>query len=162
MPVPSLSLRRALVLWLYAVALSHLLVSFALTWAGHSGLFDGYLHTIEQVFWAADAVPVAAREQQVWWLGLFGATLQSYSLYMLALVHIGNRLKASMAWGWLIAGIVQWAPQDMLLSAQKQVWSHLWFDCFALLVLLPPLFWLLRHDRKKSLSVTALSEPNHA
>jgi hypothetical protein len=48
----------------------------------------------------------------------------------------------------LIAGILLWAPQDMWLSAQQQVWSHVWLDGFALLVLLPPLFWLYRHDRQ--------------
>ncbi len=97
MSVPSHTLRSALVVWLYAAALVHLLVSFVLTWAGHSGLLDGYLHTIEQAFWATDAVPTAARAQQVWWLALFGATLQSYSLYMLALVRIGHRLRSPMA-----------------------------------------------------------------
>jgi hypothetical protein len=152
MPVPLFILRKALVVWLYAAALVHLLVSVTLTWAGHSGLLDGYLQTIEQAFWATDAVPTAARAQQVWWLALFGATLQSYSLYMLALVHLGHRLKTSMAWGWLIAGIVLWAPQDMLISLQAQVWSHLWFDSFALLTLLPPLIWLYRHDCRTSTS----------
>jgi uncharacterized protein (TIGR01777 family) len=76
---------------------------------------------------------------------------------MLALVHLGNRLKTPAAWGWLIAGIPLWAPQDMWLSVQQQVWSHLWLDGFALLVLLPPLFWLYRHDRQKFPSVKARS-----
>lgn len=162
MPAPSISLRPALVLWLYAAAIVHILAGLTLTWAGHSGLLDGYLHTLERAFWGAEAVPAAGHEQQVWWLALFGATLQSYSLYMLALVHIGHRLKAPMAWGFLMAGILLWAPQDMLLSAQKQVWSHLWLDAFALLVLLPPLLWLYRHDRRNSLSDTAMSESSHA
>jgi len=46
-----------------------------------------------------------------------------------------------------MAGVLLWAPQDMWLSAQKQVWSHLWLDSFALLVLLPPLIWLLGPKR---------------
>ncbi|MGX4730812.1 hypothetical protein [Pseudomonas corrugata] len=125
MSAPPSSLRKALVAWLYAAALMHLLVSLMLTWAGHSGLLDGYLQTLEHAFWSDAAVPSAARAQQVWWLALFGATLQSYSLYMLALVHIGNRLRRAMPWGWLIAGIVLCAPQDMLVSTQAQVWSHL-------------------------------------
>jgi hypothetical protein len=150
------------VLWLYAAAIAHMLAGLALTWAGHSGLLDGYLQTLERAFWGADAVPAAGREQQVWWLALFGATLQSYSLFMLALVHIGNRLKTPLAWGGLMAGIVVWAPQDMLLSAHQQVWSHLWFDSAALLVLLPPLLWLYRHDQRISSSDMSLSEQNHA
>ncbi|MDD1009039.1 TIGR01777 family oxidoreductase [Pseudomonas shahriarae] len=160
MPAPSTSLRPALVLWLYAAAIVHILAGLTLTWAGHSGLLDGYLQVLELAFWGADPVPAAGHEQQVWWLALFGATLQSYSLYMLALVHIGNRSKAPMVWGWLIAGILLWAPQDMWLSAQQQVWSHLWLDGFALLVLLPPLIWLYRHDRKKSRPEKAPNESN--
>lgn len=160
MPAPSTSLRPALVLWLYAAAIVHILAGLTLTWAGHSGLLDGYLQVLELAFWGADAVPAAGHEQQVWWLALFGATLQSYSLYMLALVHIGNRSKAPMVWGWLMAGILLWAPQDMWLSAQQQVWSHLWLDGFALLLLLPPLVWLYRHDRKKSRPEKAPNESN--
>ncbi|WP_458131186.1 cell division protein [Pseudomonas sp. R3-41] len=161
MPTPHSPLRNALVVWLYAAALMHLLAGVMLTWAGHSGLLDHYLSTIEQAFWGTNAVPATAHAQQVWWLALFGATLQSYGLYMLALVHIGHRLKRAMPWGWLIAGILLWAPQDMWISAQAQVWSHLWFDSFALLVLLPPLFWLYRHDRRTSLTDNASSDSNH-
>jgi uncharacterized protein (TIGR01777 family) len=73
---------------------------------------------------------------------------------------LGNRLKTPAVWGWLSAGILLWAPQDMWLSAQQQVWSHLWLDGFALLVLLPPLFWLYRHDRRKSPSVKTPSQSN--
>lgn len=140
------TLRRGLVAWLYAVALGHLLGGVVFTWAGPSGIFDGYLSSLEHAF-QNQAVSGASRAQQAWWLSLFGATLQSYSLYMLALVHIGNRLKGSMAWGWLIIGLLVWAPQDILLSIQANVWSHVWLDTFALLVLLPPLLWLFCHDR---------------
>lgn len=161
MPTSHSPLRKALVVWLYSAALMHLLAGVTLAWAGHSGLLDHYLNTIEQAFWGTNAVPATAHAQQVWWLALFGATLQSYALYMFALVHIGNRLKRAMPWGWLIAGILLWAPQDMWISAQAQVWSHLWFDSFALLVLLPPLFWLYRHDRRTSLTDNAPSDSNH-
>ena len=161
MPVPPNPLRKALVVWLYAAALMHLLAGLMLTWAGHSGLLDDYLNTIELAFWGADSVPATARAQQVWWLALFGATLQSYGLYMLALVHIGNRLKSAMPWGWLIVGILLWAPQDMWISAQARVWSHLWFDSVALLVLLLPLLWLYRHDRRTSLPDNASSASHH-
>lgn len=133
--------------WLYAVALVHLFGSVVVTWATPYGLFDGYLGSLELAFWGQSA-PAPARAQQAWWLALFGATLQSYALYMLALVHLGHRLKMPMIWGWLIAGIVLWAPQDILISLQAGVWSHVWVDAAVLLALLPPLFWLYRHDRK--------------
>ncbi len=149
MPLSSDTLRRTLVIWLYAVAVAHVLGSLVFTWAGFSGLLDGYLTSLEQAFWT-EAVPAAARAQQVWWMALFGATLQTYSVYMLALVHLGNRLKSAMPWGWLIVGLLLWAPQDILISVRGGVWSHVWLDLAALLALLTPLIWLYRHDRRTS------------
>jgi hypothetical protein len=149
MLISSHPLRRPLVVWLYATAVVHLIVSVVLTWGGHSGLLDAYLHRINESFWA-ESVPAAVNDQQIWWLSLFGATLQSYSLYMLALVHLGNRLRSAAAWGWLIVGLLVWAPQDMLVSMQAYVWPHLYMDGFALLVMLPPLIWLFLHDRRSS------------
>lgn len=142
----SVARRQALVRWLYVVAAAHLGGGVLLSWAGHSGLFDAYLTSLEQAFWGGLA-PAPARAQQTWWLALFGATLQAYSLYMLALVHIGSRLRQPRVWGWLIAGLLLWAPQDMLISLQASLWSHLLIDALALLALLPPLLWLYRHDR---------------
>ncbi|MBA1229885.1 cell division protein [Pseudomonas viridiflava] len=146
MPLSAWPLRRLLVTWLYAAALTHVVGAIVFTWAGFAGWLDGYLLTIEQAFWT-QAAPAAARAQQTWWAALFGATLQTYSLYMLALVHVGNRLKSHMPWGWLIAGLLLWAPQDIAISLRADMWSHVWLDGTALLALLPPLFWLYGHDR---------------
>jgi hypothetical protein len=145
------TLRRLWVVWLYAVAIAHLLGGVLLSWAGHSGLLDSYLSSVEHAFWSSD-VPAAARAQQVWWVALFGATLQAYAFCMLALVHIGNTLKQPMAWGWLMAGLLLWAPQDILISLSAGMASHLVVDLLALSVLLPPLFWLYRHDRQRLIS----------
>lgn len=150
MPFPAWPLRRILVTWLYAAALAHVLGAIVFTWAGFAGWLDGYLLTLEQAFWT-EAAPVAARAQQTWWAALFGATLQTYSLYMLALVHLGNGLKSHLPWGWLMAGLLLWAPQDVAISLRADVWSHVWLDSAALLALLPPLFWLYRHDRAHAL-----------
>jgi hypothetical protein len=148
----NLMARDKVVLYLYAAGLAHCLVGLILTWAGGLGWFDGYLGLVELRFWGTELAPAPARTQQIWWLALFGATLQSYSVYMLALVHIGNRLKTPLAWGSLMAGLVLWAPQDMLLSAQKAMWLHVWLDGLALFLLLPPLIWLYGHDRRFSYS----------
>ena len=141
------TLRRVCVGWLYVAAIAHLLGGMLLSWAGHTGLLDNYLTSVEHAFWTSDA-PAAARAQQVWWVALFGATLQAYAFCMLALVHIGNTLKRPMPWGWLMAGLLLWAPQDIVISLSAGMWSHLLVDLLALLVLLPALLWLYRHDRQ--------------
>lgn len=144
---PASATRRWLVRWLYAAAGAHLLVGLVLTWLGDAALFEPYHRSIEAAFWGA-AVPEPARAEQIWWIALFGATLQSYAVSFIALVYLGHTSARPAAWGGLIASIVLWAPQDIWVSLQRGIVSHLWVDSIALLVLLPPLFWLYRHDSR--------------
>lgn len=140
------SARLWLVRWLYAAALFHFLAGFGLSWFGSSALFDTYYREIETAFWGALA-PTAGRTQLVWWVAIFGATLQGFALLMGVVVAAADRLRCSRLWGALLVVIVIWAPQDLLISWRGGVWSHLVVDAFALLVLLPPLAWLMRIDR---------------
>lgn len=67
-------------------------------------------------------------------------------LYATAVGHLGDRHRSAAAWAWLLTGLALWAPQDLALSIHARVWTHVWVDSLALLVLLPPLVWLWRHD----------------
>ncbi|GAB3254437.1 hypothetical protein [Chitinimonas naiadis] len=136
-----------LVRWLYAAAIGHLLVGVLLPWIGNLPVLDGYHRGIEAAFWG-DAAPAAARAQQVWWIGLFGPTVQVVGLWMWPMVAFADKHRSATLWGWLIAGIVLWAPQDMLFSLRAHCWPHVWVDTIALLALLPPLFWLWAQDRQ--------------
>lgn len=158
MPPPSSRSRRVWVAWLYAVALGHLAISLYLTWGGHTRPLADYLATVEHALHPA-TVPAQARDLQHWWLTLFGATLQSYAVFMLALVHLGNTLRARAAWLGLIAGLLLWAPQDMYFSFVSGVRINVWLDGAALLVLLPPLLWLYRHDRARLALPSSSSTP---
>lgn len=140
------SVRVWLIRWMYATALVHLAVGLALPWIGNLPVFDTYHRSIEAAFWGADA-PAAARGQQVWWISLFGPTVQGLSLWMTALIYCGSRHQSRMAWGALIAGILIWAPQDMLISLRANCWTHVWVDSFAVATMLPPLVWLWLTDR---------------
>jgi uncharacterized protein (TIGR01777 family) len=153
---PNQALRPWLIRWLYAVAIAHLLGGVVLAWWGDSSVFAAYHRSIEQAFWGADA-PAAVHGLQVWWFAIFGATVQSYAVFMGALVYLGNRHRSSAVWGWMIAGIVLWAPQDMAISLQAGIWSHVWLDAVAVISLLAPLVWLFRHDRRAPVSTTAPS-----
>ncbi|UXU92154.1 thiol-disulfide oxidoreductase DCC family protein [Burkholderia sp. S-53] len=139
------NLRRIVVSWMYAAAIVHLLVGVAVPWLAGAPLADAYHRAIELHFWAG-AAPEPARAQQIWWMSLIGATVQCASVWMLALVHLGNRLRRREVWGWLLAGLLVWAPQDLLFSLQAHVWGHVAIDAAALVAMVPPLVWLLRRD----------------
>ncbi|GLK88008.1 TIGR01777 family oxidoreductase [Pseudomonas turukhanskensis] len=155
--VDSSTLRVWLVRWLYAVAFLHLLGGFVFSWWGNWPIFESYHRSIELAFWGQD-VPTAARGMQVWWLALFGVTVQSYAVFMGVLVYLGNRHQSRAAWGGLIAGIVLWAPQDIWISLQLGIRAHAWVDSIAVIALLVPLAWLYRHDGRPA--VRAASKPN--
>jgi len=144
--------RRWVVMWMYAVVAAHLITGILLPWIGALPVLDVYHRMIEAAFWP-DPAPLAARQQQAWWLSLFGPTIQSMSIWMGVLVHIGDRQRSAMAWGWLSIGVLVWGPQDMLVSLRAGAWIHVWIDGVAMAALLPPLFWLWLHDRRAMPSV---------
>ncbi|OXI79829.1 thiol-disulfide oxidoreductase [Burkholderia sp. AU33423] len=137
--------RRNVVTWMYGAAIAHLLVGIAIPWVAGAPWLDAYHRVIEQHFWAGTA-PEPARAQQIWWMSLMGATVQCASVWMLALVHLGNRLRRREVWGWLLAGLLIWAPQDMLFSLLAHVSGHVAIDAAALVAMVPPLVWLWRRD----------------
>jgi hypothetical protein len=140
------TLRSWAVRYTYAGIAAHLLVGALLPLMMNAALFDGYHRAIETAFWGAN-VPAAARAQQVWWISLFGPTVQAAAVWMGALAWIGDRQRNAFAWGALIAGIVLWAPQDILISMSANCWSHVWIDIIAVVLLLPPLVYLFQVDR---------------
>lgn len=133
--------------WLYTAAIAHSVVGLLLTWVPDLLLPKHYLQHIDAAF-LQGAAPALAHAQQQWWIRLFGATIQSLGLWMLALVYFGHRYRAVSAWKFLLLGLVLWAPQDIALSLQRSVWLHVWNDLAAVTGMAPPLIWLWRYDRK--------------
>ena len=138
--------RYWVVMWMYGVVLVHLIAGILLPWISASPVLEMYHRIVETGFWP-DAAPLAARRQQIWWLSLFGPTIQGLSIWMGVLVYIGDKQRGALAWAALTIGVVVWGPQDMLISLRADAWIHVWFDCFAMATMLPPLFWLWRNDR---------------
>jgi hypothetical protein len=146
--MPNNSLRRRwLVLWLYAIAAGHLIGAFIMTWFPDLPLLDTYHQGVLASF-GLSPDQLSPKALQLWWMGLFGATLQAFSLFLLGLIYCANRHRIAGIWLFLAAVLLWWAPQDIYISLQKNVWSHLWVDLAAMAVLLPPLIALAIIDRR--------------
>jgi hypothetical protein len=141
--------RTMLIRWLYLIAMGHIAVSLLLPLLAVSPLTAGYHQLIEQFFWQG-AAPAAARAQQIWWMQIFAATLQAMSVWILALIWIGNQTRIAGVWLWLLAGLLLWAPQDIYLSLQIGVLINVWIDALALLCMAPPLVALFMIDRRSA------------
>jgi len=113
--------RKWLVRWMYAAALVHILAGIVL--AGSV---------------ARLGINVA----------LFGPTIQCVGVLMLALTHFGDARRERSAWLCIAAGLLLWAPQDMLLSLHAAKWLYIWIDVATLALLLPPLLRLHHLDSR--------------
>jgi len=141
----ALTVRPWLISWLYLITFGHFACGILLAWFSNLSLLDNYHHSILERF--GDLFN-NAQALQVWWLSLFGATLQNLAVFMGILIYVGNRQGRPFVWGWMIFGLLLWAPQDMLISLRINLWLHVWVDAIVILLVLPPLLLLWRIDRK--------------
>ena len=137
--------RTWLVRWIYLVVLAHLIVGVLLPLMSGAALFETYREGILRFFFDAPA-PAGAHAVQLWWMSLFGPTVQAAAIWMLGLAVMGDQQKNAFAWAMLILGLLVWAPQDMAISAQAHCWANVALDVVALAVMLPPLFCLCKAD----------------
>lgn len=146
-PFLSYKNRKWFVLWLYAVAISHFVVGFLLASQSDHPLLNFYHQSVERFFWQLDT-PEAARSQQVWWMSLFGATLQYLAILMLILIYTAQRYQYRMIWFGLILAFLIWLPQDSLISFQANQYIHIAINLFAAICILTPLIALFLIDKK--------------
>lgn len=139
--------RPWLIWWMYLMAFVHFVGGLLLPWVAGTAFFDSYHQSVLKAFWP-EQIPVGATALQVWWLSLFGATLQCLAIFMGVLIYIANRMRAAFVWGWMIIGFLVWAPQDIFISLQANAWMHVAGDVIALGLMLPPLVVLFFGDRK--------------
>jgi hypothetical protein len=140
-------IRRCLIYWMYALSLAHLFVGIGLPLLVDQAFIEPYHRSVEAGFWVNQA-PAAARAQQMWWISLFGATIQNVAIWMAALTRLGDVHRSRFAWLALVIGVAVWAPQDMWISYTAGAMIHVWIDAVAVFSLVPPLLWLWWIDRK--------------
>lgn len=138
--------RHFFVFWLYGIALVHVAAGVLLPWVANSTWLENYHRSIEAGFWVEN-VPEGARALHVWWLSLFGPTIQTLGIWMFALIYMGEKHRSSFVWLLLFIGFAIWAPQDILISLRINAIEHVWIDMFVLVIVLPPLMRLWFLDR---------------
>src|SRR5471032_164311 len=117
--------RTWLVRWMYMVVAMHLVAGVLLSLCVGADITGAYRRGIEEFFFGAN-IPAGARALQVWWISLFGPTVQAAAIWMAGLVVLGDKQKNAYAWAMLILGLLVWAPQDMFISARAHCWPNLW------------------------------------
>lgn len=143
------AIRAWLVRWIYLLTFGHFAAGVLLAWFSHFSFFD---HYHQSILAQIGDFSITAHQLQVWWLSLFGATLQNVAIFMGVLTYVGNKQRSAFVWAWMIVGLILWAPQDMLISLRIDLWLHVWVDSIVLLLMLPPLIVLWCVDRKSAIA----------
>lgn len=144
----TLKVRTYLINYLYLWVIIHLMVGLLLPWLKYFPMLDPYHNSIESAIFGRN-IPENARNLHLWWMGLFGATVQFASIYMGLLVYVGDKYKLNIIWKGMIIGLLVWAPQDMYISLQYKIYSHVVMDVLVLIMIVPILIWLNIIDSKK-------------
>lgn len=144
----TLKIRTYLINYLYLWVIIHLLVGLLLPWLKYFPILDSYHNSIEIAIFGRN-IPEHARNLHLWWMGLFGATVQFASIYMGLLVYVGDKYKLNIIWKGMIIGLLVWAPQDMYISLQYKIYSHVVMDVLVLIMIVPVLIWLNIIDGNK-------------
>jgi hypothetical protein len=138
------NLRKWLICWMYLLSFGHFAAGILLAWFANTQVFDHYHNSI---LGQINDFSATALQLQKWWVSLFGATLQNIAIFMGILTYVASKQRSGFVWGGMIIGLVVWAPQDMLISLQINLWLHVWVDLLALALMLPPLLILWWLDR---------------
>lgn len=137
--------RKWLIYWMYFVAFGHFIGGVLVSWFSNAEFFNGYHNEIVARFGTVNA---QLHGLHIWWLNLFGATLQNIAIYMGVLVHVGNKTRSALVWIWMAIGLIIWFPQDIIISMRINLWIHVWVDVVAMLILLVPIMLLWAIDKK--------------
>lgn len=139
------AIRYRLICWMYFISLMHFFGGVLFAWFSDLGGLDGYHNLVTEQF---AGLTTHTRELHIWWLSLFGATLQNIAIFMGVLTYVGSKERRPLIWMWMIIGVIVWAPQDIWISLKINLWAHVWLDIIALLIMVPPLLGLWWIDKK--------------
>lgn len=144
------SMRRWLIYWMYFIAVGHFVGGVLFAWFANLDALGSYHDSVVGRF---GDLSIQLHQLHVWWLSLFGATLQNLAIFMGIVIYVGNKARDAAVWRWVVIGLVIWVSQDIIISLQVNLWVHVWVDSIALLVMLPPLlclWWIDKHNPQTS------------
>ena len=97
------TIRKWLISWLYLLTCGHFAAGVLLAWFSNLDLFD---HYHQSILMQVGNSSVSAHQLQVWWVRLFGATLQNLAIYMGVLTYVASRQRSAFVWAWMVVGLI--------------------------------------------------------
>lgn len=134
---------KSLTVFLYFMALAHIVSGISLPLVVFSGAVDGYVDYFHHTTMAVTSDAMASEKVLI---ALFGPTIASWGFLFLILVHRGIDKLSRFAYACLISAILSWAVYDSLISYWFSLHLHIAINALAFAALLIPLTLLrFRH-----------------
>ncbi|MFC1718730.1 hypothetical protein ACFL6S_34075 [Candidatus Poribacteria bacterium] len=127
--------------WLLVVGVTICIFGIIMAFLSGTVLFKPLNSQINPVFWDTKDVDGAVKGYQQWIMGVLGATMTSWGIFVLFIVHYPFRNKEKWSWNCLIAGLLVWFFIDNSISLYFRVYFNAIFNTILfVLVMLPLVF----------------------
>jgi hypothetical protein len=127
--------------WLLVIGMIICVFGIVMAFLSGTVLFKPLNSQINPVFWGTKDVDSAVKEYQQWIMGVLGATMASWGIFVLFITHYPFRNKEKWSWNCLIAGLLVWFFIDSSISLYFLVYFNAIFNAILfVLVMLPLVF----------------------
>jgi len=135
---------KILNLFLYFMAIAHIISGISIPLLVFSGAFDSYADYFHQSVTSLAGASIRSEKALI---ALFGPTIASWGFLFLILVHHGVDKLSRFAYACLVAALLSWAIYDSLISYWFSLHMHLAINALAFAALLIPITLLrFRHS----------------
>ena len=127
--------------WLLVIGMIICVFGIVMAFLSGTALFKPFNSQINPVFWGTKDVDSAVKRYQQWIMGVLGATMASWGIFVLFITHYPFRNKEKWSWNCLIAGLLVWFFIDSSISLYFLVYFNAIFNAILfVLVMLPLVF----------------------
>lgn len=131
--------------WLFVVGVIICVFGIIMAFLSGTVLFRPFDRQINSVFWGNGSVDSATKEYQQWIMGVLGATMASWGIFVLFIAHYPFRQKEKWSWNCLMLGLLVWFLIDSSISLYFRVYFNAIFNTALFVLVILPLAFTRRH-----------------
>jgi hypothetical protein len=131
--------------WLFVVGVIICVFGVFMAFLSGTALFDLFDSQINPVFWDTEDVDSAIKGYQQWIMGVLGATMASWGIFVLFIAHYPFRRKEKWSWNCLTVGLLVWFLIDNSISLYFRVYFNAFFNTVLFLLAILPLVFTRKY-----------------
>ena len=131
--------------WLFVVGLVICVFGIIMAFLSGTALFKPLNDQVNPVFWGTKDVDDAIKVYQQWMMGVLGATMASWGIFVLFIAHYPFRKKEKWSWNCVTVGLLVWFFMDNSISLYFKVYFNAIFNTVLFALVILPLVFTRKH-----------------